>query len=178
MLGVPVTIRSNTSESTHVLLPDPSHVPRPVAMKCQSRECFQPAGQPDKPRSIYCSRRCQSREQNLRQGRIKSTRRPDSRFRVERNRKFEGAAFSSYQSVFSGRNTPMAAPVSSDLQPESPPQPPSPPTFPSSLTMIEQTSLSYFDRSSFQPRNDGLEYPVRPLLPSARELIQRVTGEA
>lgn len=42
---------------------------RPV--KCANRECNNPYGQLDKPRSIYCSTRCQYREQNLRQGRIK-----------------------------------------------------------------------------------------------------------
>ena len=41
--------------------------------KCGNRECHNPAGQPDKPRSLYCSKKCQSREQNLRQGRIKGT---------------------------------------------------------------------------------------------------------
>src|SRR3989338_9129212 len=42
------------------------------AIKCSNRECSNEARQLDKPRSIYCSRRCQSREQNLRQGRIRS----------------------------------------------------------------------------------------------------------
>eukprot|EP01116_Phalansterium_solitarium_P015938 TRINITY_DN358_c0_g1_i4.p1 TRINITY_DN358_c0_g1~~TRINITY_DN358_c0_g1_i4.p1 ORF type:complete len:437 (+),score=48.62 TRINITY_DN358_c0_g1_i4:94-1404(+) len=44
--------------------------------KCANRECQNPGGQPDKPRSIYCSKRCQSREQNLRQGRIKHVNSP------------------------------------------------------------------------------------------------------
>lgn len=47
----------------------------PEADKCRNRECSNPRGQPGKPRSIYCSSRCQSREQNLRQGRIKNVRR-------------------------------------------------------------------------------------------------------
>src|SRR3989338_10064003 len=42
------------------------------AIKCNNRECSNEAMQLDKPRSIYCSRRCQSREQNLRQGRIRT----------------------------------------------------------------------------------------------------------
>eukprot|EP01102_Stenamoeba_stenopodia_P009444 TRINITY_DN2783_c0_g3_i1.p1 TRINITY_DN2783_c0_g3~~TRINITY_DN2783_c0_g3_i1.p1 ORF type:complete len:218 (-),score=31.52 TRINITY_DN2783_c0_g3_i1:107-760(-) len=45
------------------------------AMKCRNRECNNLCGQADKPRSIYCSKRCQSREQNLRQGRIKNVKR-------------------------------------------------------------------------------------------------------
>lgn len=39
--------------------------------KCGNRECNNSAGQDEKPRSIYCSKKCQSREQNIRQGRIK-----------------------------------------------------------------------------------------------------------
>eukprot|EP00003_Mantamonas_plastica_P010351 TRINITY_DN197_c0_g1_i11.p1 TRINITY_DN197_c0_g1~~TRINITY_DN197_c0_g1_i11.p1 ORF type:complete len:285 (-),score=17.99 TRINITY_DN197_c0_g1_i11:39-893(-) len=38
---------------------------------CANRECSNPAGRPGALRSIYCSKQCQSREQNLRQGRIK-----------------------------------------------------------------------------------------------------------
>lgn len=44
------------------------------SQKCANRECNNLSGQPNKPRSIYCSKRCQSREQNLRQGRIKNIR--------------------------------------------------------------------------------------------------------
>jgi hypothetical protein len=38
---------------------------------CKNRECQNLAGQPSKPKSPYCSRKCQAREQNMRQGRIK-----------------------------------------------------------------------------------------------------------
>src|SRR3989338_3740079 len=48
------------------------------AIKCNNRECSNMPGQLRKPRSIYCSRRCQSREQNLRQGRIRSASAADS----------------------------------------------------------------------------------------------------
>jgi hypothetical protein len=44
------------------------------SLQCRNRECDHIGGQESKPRSIYCSRRCQSREQNLRQGRIKKSR--------------------------------------------------------------------------------------------------------
>ena len=56
---------------------------------CMNRECDKPSGYPQKPNSIYCSARCQSRgrqlifpfkillknvtEQNIRQGRVKSS---------------------------------------------------------------------------------------------------------
>mmetsp|Transcript_4502 Transcript_4502/g.6293 ORF Transcript_4502/g.6293 Transcript_4502/m.6293 type:complete len:387 (+) Transcript_4502:125-1285(+) len=49
---------------------------KPFAKKCRNRECNNLGGQLGKPRSIYCSKRCQSREQNLRQGRIKNARSP------------------------------------------------------------------------------------------------------
>lgn len=49
---------------------------KPFAKKCRNRECNNLCGQEGKPRSIYCSKRCQSREQNLRQGRIKNARSP------------------------------------------------------------------------------------------------------
>eukprot|EP01114_Cavostelium_apophysatum_P000722 TRINITY_DN10656_c0_g1_i1.p1 TRINITY_DN10656_c0_g1~~TRINITY_DN10656_c0_g1_i1.p1 ORF type:complete len:417 (-),score=34.17 TRINITY_DN10656_c0_g1_i1:102-1352(-) len=51
-------------------------VAKPFAKKCRNRECNNLGGQIGKPRSIYCSKRCQSREQNLRQGRIKNVRSP------------------------------------------------------------------------------------------------------
>ena len=40
---------------------------------CRSRECSRRAGQVLHPRSPYCSRRCQTREQNWRQGKIKGS---------------------------------------------------------------------------------------------------------
>ena len=43
-------------------------------LKCASRECLRPRGQIGHPRSMYCSKKCQCREQNLRQGRIKNAR--------------------------------------------------------------------------------------------------------
>jgi len=54
----------------------PIDLSKPFAKKCRNRECNNWGGQPGKPRSIYCSKRCQSREQNLRQGRIKNVRSP------------------------------------------------------------------------------------------------------
>eukprot|EP01118_Nematostelium_gracile_P018173 TRINITY_DN79_c0_g1_i1.p1 TRINITY_DN79_c0_g1~~TRINITY_DN79_c0_g1_i1.p1 ORF type:complete len:329 (+),score=56.48 TRINITY_DN79_c0_g1_i1:137-988(+) len=54
----------------------PIDLSKPFAKKCRNRECNNLGGQPGKPRSIYCSKRCQSREQNLRQGRIKNVRSP------------------------------------------------------------------------------------------------------
>jgi len=42
--------------------------------KCMNRECNNKRGFPLKPNSIYCSTKCQSREQNLRQGRVKAIR--------------------------------------------------------------------------------------------------------
>eukprot|EP01117_Protostelium_nocturnum_P020089 TRINITY_DN888_c0_g1_i1.p1 TRINITY_DN888_c0_g1~~TRINITY_DN888_c0_g1_i1.p1 ORF type:complete len:376 (-),score=105.50 TRINITY_DN888_c0_g1_i1:164-1291(-) len=45
---------------------------KPFLKKCRNRECNKLGGQSGKPRSIYCSKKCQSREQNLRQGRIKN----------------------------------------------------------------------------------------------------------
>eukprot|EP01119_Soliformovum_irregulare_P002364 TRINITY_DN12629_c0_g1_i1.p1 TRINITY_DN12629_c0_g1~~TRINITY_DN12629_c0_g1_i1.p1 ORF type:complete len:367 (-),score=36.24 TRINITY_DN12629_c0_g1_i1:80-1180(-) len=56
-------------KTTVKVSPDPS---KPQAKKCRNRECNNLGGQAGKPRSIYCSKRCQSREQNLRQGRIKN----------------------------------------------------------------------------------------------------------
>jgi hypothetical protein len=56
----------------------PIDLSKPFAKKCRNRECNNLGGQPGKPRSIYCSKRCQSREQNLRQGRIKNVRSPVS----------------------------------------------------------------------------------------------------
>jgi len=50
----------------------PSTLSKLASMKCKNRECNNLCGQLNKPRSIYCSKRCQSREQNLRQGRIKN----------------------------------------------------------------------------------------------------------
>merc|ERR1712100_496427 len=44
---------------------------------CHNRECNNPQGYKNKPNSIYCSSRCQSREQNLRQGRVKNIRKPN-----------------------------------------------------------------------------------------------------
>merc|ERR1711879_505926 len=41
---------------------------------CKNRECNKASGYSSKPNSIYCSSRCQSREQNLRQGRVKNVR--------------------------------------------------------------------------------------------------------
>lgn len=52
----------------------PVELMKPFARKCKNRECNNLGGQIGKPRSIYCSKRCQSREQNLRQGRIKNIR--------------------------------------------------------------------------------------------------------
>lgn len=49
--------------------------PTPHTATCQNRECDKPPGYFKKPNSIYCSSRCQSREQNLRQGRVKNVRR-------------------------------------------------------------------------------------------------------
>ena len=43
-----------------------------LSLKCRNRECSSLRGYPKKPNSIYCSARCQSREQNLRQGRVKN----------------------------------------------------------------------------------------------------------
>lgn len=54
----------------------PMDLNKPFARKCRNRECNNLGGQQGKPRSIYCSKRCQSREQNLRQGRIKNVRSP------------------------------------------------------------------------------------------------------
>lgn len=54
----------------------PVDLTKPFAKKCRNRECNNLGGQLGKPRSIYCSKRCQSREQNLRQGRIKNVRSP------------------------------------------------------------------------------------------------------
>uniref|UniRef100_A0A7S4ITY2 Uncharacterized protein n=1 Tax=Vannella robusta TaxID=1487602 RepID=A0A7S4ITY2_9EUKA len=45
---------------------------------CKNRECSNPSGYASKPNSIYCSTKCQSREQNLRQGRVKNARKPGS----------------------------------------------------------------------------------------------------
>eukprot|EP01094_Clydonella_sp_ATCC50884_P020836 TRINITY_DN4416_c0_g3_i1.p1 TRINITY_DN4416_c0_g3~~TRINITY_DN4416_c0_g3_i1.p1 ORF type:complete len:379 (+),score=83.74 TRINITY_DN4416_c0_g3_i1:66-1139(+) len=81
--------------------PPPSHyantghgVPSATASpeKCRNRECSNPRGQPGKPRSIYCSSRCQSREQNLRQGRIKNVRRRTKKIRE----KEMGASYGGY----------------------------------------------------------------------------------
>lgn len=44
-------------------------------LKCSNRECSNVRGNPKKPNSIYCCSKCQSREQNLRQGRVKNVRR-------------------------------------------------------------------------------------------------------
>lgn len=52
--------------------PDTAEPPKPSDRKCRNRECNKTSGQAGKPRSIYCSKKCQSREQNLRQGRVKS----------------------------------------------------------------------------------------------------------
>jgi len=54
---------------------DTNTTPRGPYGKCRNRECKNKRGQPGKPRSLYCSPKCQSREQNLRQGRIKFKRR-------------------------------------------------------------------------------------------------------
>mmetsp|Transcript_7602 Transcript_7602/g.21607 ORF Transcript_7602/g.21607 Transcript_7602/m.21607 type:complete len:379 (-) Transcript_7602:25-1161(-) len=55
--------------------------------KCRNRECSARAGQEGKPRSPYCSKRCQAREQNMRQGRIKGHgRRPPLLDILERQR--------------------------------------------------------------------------------------------
>ena len=55
--------------------------------KCRNRECKNLAGQPLKPRSPYCSKRCQAREQNMRQGRIKGhSKRPHLLNLLERQR--------------------------------------------------------------------------------------------
>jgi hypothetical protein len=54
----------------------PVDLTKPFLKKCRNRECNNLGGQLGKPRSIYCSKRCQSREQNLRQGRIKNVRSP------------------------------------------------------------------------------------------------------
>jgi len=52
--------------------------PKSITKKCRNRECQNMGGQVGKPRSIYCSKRCQSREQNLRQGRIKNVKSPNT----------------------------------------------------------------------------------------------------
>eukprot|EP00011_Vannellida_sp_DIVA3-517-6-12_P009360 CAMPEP_0114607580 /NCGR_PEP_ID=MMETSP0168-20121206/2140_1 /TAXON_ID=95228 ORGANISM="Vannella sp., Strain DIVA3 517/6/12" /NCGR_SAMPLE_ID=MMETSP0168 /ASSEMBLY_ACC=CAM_ASM_000044 /LENGTH=376 /DNA_ID=CAMNT_0001818459 /DNA_START=277 /DNA_END=1407 /DNA_ORIENTATION=+ len=46
-----------------------------LSLKCSNRECSNVRGNPKKPNSIYCCSKCQSREQNLRQGRVKNVRR-------------------------------------------------------------------------------------------------------
>ncbi|PRP82382.1 hypothetical protein PROFUN_10158 [Planoprotostelium fungivorum] len=55
----------------HKELESPNMDSKMNTRKCRNRECNNMGGQQGKPRSIYCSKRCQSREQNLRQGRIK-----------------------------------------------------------------------------------------------------------
>jgi len=106
-----------------------SNGPAPL-QKCRNRECSNPRGQPGKPRSIYCSSRCQSREQNLRQGRIKNVRRRfkrksrdgDEQEQVQHHQQQHGAfpapAMSQIQRSVSGPapSSPFSGPSSGTLR--------------------------------------------------------------
>jgi len=90
----------------------PMDLTKPFARKCRNRECNNLGGQLGKPRSIYCSKRCQSREQNLRQGRIKNVRSPTPTNLGSKNR--SGSPRSSPSPVSmgnSGSPVPMTGPV-------------------------------------------------------------------
>src|SRR3989338_9204127 len=180
--GFSIVVRTPSGHLVSLPAPNSGFTP----MKCcQSRECNRPAGKPEKPRSIYCSRRCQNREQNLRQGRVKSTRRlPTDHLRLQRPRP-EPHLMSSHHipslpeaghsSISDYSHTP-------DLKsnqyffivlPNTPPMPHSPPLSPSAtlppLIFKEshrQTALSDSSKCLFLPSSPPLNKVALPALPS------------